>query len=307
MTSLVSRALAAIAGALLLAITPAANERQTSPRLVPIHVAVTGPEGAVPGLTKNDFEVSIDDKVRTIEQFSAPPSPLSVALLIDVTASMSFYTDLRGEIGKSFAPALLPADRARVGAIGARLVLAPRFSSNRREIIAAGRAAASVRKEDRAGPSPIWDAVDGTLRALENEPGVRGLILVTDGKATGNSVSSISLVQHAVAAGVVVQVLSEARPTVIRQSGTSFARVRSGLLLQELAKQTGGLYVPDDPPASGVLPPAGPLITRFVNDLRAMYTLAVAAEGPGGSAHRVSIVVKRPGLSVRTRRAFLTP
>ncbi|HET7218272.1 MAG TPA: hypothetical protein VFJ02_09490 [Vicinamibacterales bacterium] len=295
----------AIVTALIAAVIPDANARQPAPRLVPIHAAVTTSNGTlVPDLSKEEFDVAIDGNRKTIERFTAPPSPLTLVLLVDMTSSMTFYTDLRDEIGRSFGPALRPGDRARVGAIAGRLLLAPRFSSRVSEIAAAGRAATDVNKDDRAGPSPIWDAVDQTVRALQDEPGVRGLILVTDGKGTGNRISSVTAVEDAVAEGIVVQVLSEARPMVIRQSGEVFARVRSGVMLHELAKRTGGLIVPDDPPATGVLPPAGPIITRLVSELRGMYTLAVAEDGPSGAYHRIAITVKRPGLMVRTRGAY---
>jgi VWFA-related protein len=278
---------------------------QAAPRLVPIHVAVTTSNGTpVSDLTKDDVDVSIDGTVQSIERFSAPPSPLSVVLLLDVTSSMTFYTDVRDEIGKSFGPALRPADRARVGAIAAHPVVAPRFSSRVSDVVSAGRAATAVKKEDRAGPSPIWDSVDDTLTALQDEPGVRGLILVTDGKGTGNRISAVSVLEHAVAEGVVVHVLSEARPMVIRQSGDLFARVRSTVILQELAKRTGGLIVPEEPPAIGALPPAGPILARFVNELRGMYTVAVVDGGPRGSYHRIAISVKRAGLMVRTRGMY---
>lgn len=280
---------------------------QSGPRLVPIHFAVTTANGSlVTDLSKDELEVWIDGKVRAIERFSAPASPLSVVLLLDVTSSMTFYTGVRDEIGKAFGPALRPGDRARVGAIAARPVLAPRFSSRVSEVIAAGRAVTAVKKEDRTGPSPIWDAIDEAVTALQDEPGVRGLIVVTDGKSTGNRRGAASVMERTVGEGIVVHVVSEARPMVIRQSGDLFARVRPGLVLQELVKNTGGLIVPEEPPASGELPRAGAIITRFMNELRGMYTVGVADNAPRGSAHRIAIAVKRPGLQVRARGGYLS-
>ena len=278
---------------------------QNAPRLVPVHVAVTTANGTlVTDLSKDEIEVWVDGQVRAIERFSAPPAPLSVVLLLDVTSSMSFYTDVRDEIGKAFGPAMRPGDRGRVGAIAARPSLAPRFSSQASDVVAAGRAATAVKREDRTGPSPVWDAVDHAVTALQDEPGVRGLIVVTDGKGTGNRLGAAAVLEHAAGEGIVAHVLSEARPVVIRQSGDLYARVRPGLVLQELAKATGGLIVPEEPPASGALPPAGPIITRFMNELRGMYTLSVADDGPRGGAHRIAIAVKRPGLVVRARGEY---
>jgi VWFA-related protein len=275
--------------------------------LVPIHVAVVDAAGAsVTGLTKDDFAVRVDDTPGEIVTFAAPPSPVSVVLLIDMTSSMAVYTDIRDEIARSFVPALLPSDRARVGGIANRLKLAPQFSSDAKAIVSAGRAATSFDKGERNGPSPLWDALDGTLAALDEERGVRGIILVTDGRSTGNNVSSTSVLQRVVAEGVVMHVLTEARPVVIRQNATSFARVRSGLLLQELARRTGGLCIPEEPTAGSQLPAPGPILSRFVQDLRGMYTLGVSPDGASGSAHRVQITVKQPGLTVRARGAYWT-
>jgi VWFA-related protein len=273
--------------------------------LVPIHVAVADAAGtSVTGLTKDDFAVLVDDAPKEIVTFAAPPSPISVVLLLDVTSSMAVYTDMRDEIARTFVPTLLPVDRARVGGIANRLELAPQFSSDARAIVSAGRAATSFDKGERNGPSPIWDALDGTFAALDEERGVRGIILVTDGRSTGNHVSATAVLQRAVAEGIVMYVLTEARPIVIRQNATSFARVRSGLLLQELARRTGGLCVPEEPAPGAQLPTPGPILSRFVQDLRGMYTLAVSPDGASGSAHRVQITVKRPGLTARARGVY---
>ena len=150
------------------------------------------------------------------------------------------------EIGKSFAPALQTGDRARVGGLANRLVLAPAFSSNPKDVVSAGRAAVSFRKEDKFGASPIWDALDQAVEQLEPEKGVRAIILVTDGRATGNMKGIVPVADRAVFAGVVVHVLSESRPMIIRQSPTMAARIRPNLPLEQVARVTGGTIVPED-------------------------------------------------------------
>ena len=143
------------------------------------------------------------------------------------------------------------------------------------------------------------------MRALEPARGRRGILLVTDGRATGNKVPSLAAIQAAIAVGVVVQVLSETRTIFLRQDKDSYAQVRVGLMLEELTRLSGGMILPEDS-KSIQLPEPGPLIARLVNDLRQMYTIVIAAEGPAGSGHRVEVTVKRPGLSVRARSAYRT-
>jgi hypothetical protein len=288
---------------LLLASAPAA----TPDDLVSIHAAV---EGSIVGtggvLTKDDFAVSIDGRPVAITSVTPPPTPLTIVLLLDRTISMEIYGDIDDEVGKSFVPALREGDRARLGGIASRVALAPAFSSNPREILATGRAALTFRKEERAGPSPIWDAMDRALDAIEPEPGLRAILLVSDGRGTGNRISLAAVGDRAISSGVIVAVLSEALPMILRQNETTAARVRPGLALEELARATGGLIVPADPTPSTVLPPAGSTLAHLVNDLRGMYTIAVPVEGPPGSVHRIDVKITRPGLTARTRRAYRT-
>jgi VWFA-related protein len=279
---------------------------ERSQPLAVIDVAVTDGRGNVEGLKAGDFEVFVDGRQKPVESFAGPPVPLSVVLLLDVSGSMAVYVDLEDEISRSFAPALQPGDRALVGGIANRVQLAPRFTGIGKELISDGRKAVRFDKDDKFGPSPLWDALDATVTALEREAGRRGIILVTDGRATGNRIGSQAAILRAVQSGIVVHVLAEARALIIRQGQESFARVRPGLALQELAQQTGGSCLPQDAGPSTELPEAGPVIARMVRDLRGMYTLGVSPDGPAGSVHRVEVRVNRSDLSVRARRFFRT-
>jgi VWFA-related protein len=301
MRSRLSR-LAGIGCAAALAIAPA----KRSQPLAMIDVAVTDGRGNVDGLNAGDFQVFVDGRPTLVESFAAPPVPLSVALLLDVSGSMAVYVDLEDEISRSFAPALQPGDRALVGGIANRVQLAPRFTAVGRELISDGRKAVRFDRDDRFGPSPLWDALDATVAALEREAGRRGIILVTDGRATGNRIGSQAAILRAVQSGIVVHVLAEARALIIRQGEGSFARVRPGLALQEVAQQTGGSCLPQDPGPSTEMPEPGPVIAQMVRDLRGMYTLGVSQDGPAGSVHRIEVRVKRSELSVRARRFYRT-
>ena len=274
---------------------------------VSIHVAVGGgDDGSRGALSKDDFELSIDGRPTTIASLTPPPTPLTIILLLDRTISMETYGDIEDEVVDGFVPALRLFDRARIGGIANRLALAPAFSSSPRDIIAAARRALSFRKEDRTGPSPVWDALDRAIEVLEAENGLRAILLVSDGRATGNRSSASAVGDRAVSSGIVVDVLSEALPMILRQNETTAARVRPGLALQGIAQATGGLIVPADPTPSTQLPPAGPSLAGFVSDLRGMYTIEVAAAGPPGSVHRIDVKIKRAGLTARTRLAYRT-
>jgi hypothetical protein len=282
-----------------------ARQEPSRQDLVLIHVSVSGTESGTP-LTADAFEVLVDGNPVRIIFFKPPPSPLSVVLLLDKSASMEVYGDIDDQIGKAFAPALKPGDRARVGGIANRLVLAPAFSSNPRDVASAGRSAVAFRRQDKFGPSPIWDAVDHVVGQLESETGVRAIILVTDGRATGNTKGISQVAERAVFSGVVIDVLSESRPMIIRQSPTMAARIRPNLPLEQVARVTGGSIVPEDPGPTTPLPEPGPIIKKFVDELHALYTIGIEPTGPSGSRHRIEVRMKRDGLTARARGAYRT-
>jgi Ca-activated chloride channel family protein len=284
---------------------PAASQ---SSAVEPLDVAVTTELGhTVGGLTADDFEVLVDGAAVPVQKAIAPPAPLTLIVLFDVSASMSNYGDIEGEIERWIVPGLRPEDRVRIGGIASRVTLSPKFTSVRKEIINDGHRALDFKKSEKYGPSPIWDALAAAVQAIQPEPGRRGIILITDGRATGNTVSAADAIARSIVGRVVVEVLSEARPIILRQSGNDYARVRSGVMLEELARLTGGMVLPADPPPFGEIPAPGPILQRLITDLREMYTLEIAQAGPPGRAHRFEVKVKRPGVSVRTRSGYRVP
>jgi VWFA-related protein len=283
------------------ALKPSAAVPQASV-LIDVAVSTTQSE-RVPGLTAADFEVLVDGRPKPIETFAAPPGSIAVVLLLDVSASMAVYDDTDQLIG-AFVDNLAAGDQAQVAAVANRIQLAPRFSRTKREVMADTRTVLSFKNDEKFGPSPLWDALDAAAGALESQAGRRGIIFVTDGRASGNRIGALSAIERAMLARVTVHVLTEARPIFIRQDRDSVARIRSGLMLQELAKLTGGEYVPEDIKPGEALPDAKPVIARFVKDLRAMYTIGVSPDGPAGSLHRIEVKVKRPNVTIRTRNAY---
>jgi hypothetical protein len=217
---------------------------------------------------------------------------------------MDFYTD-SDPIVDAFAESLATGDRALVGGVANRLQLSPSWSGTKREVISGARTALNFKNEERFGPSPIWDALDGAAGFLEKQSGRRAIIFVTDGRGTGNRLSAVTAVERTFFAGITVHVLTEARTIFIRQDDDTAVRVRSGLMLQELARLTGGLCLPEYKP-NLEWPKPGPVIVQLVKDLRDMYTLEVSPEGAPGSFHKIEVKVKRPNVSVRTRTGYRT-
>jgi len=96
-----------------------------------------------------------------------------------------------------------------------------------------------VSPDNRAGPSPIWDAIDKTISSMTTDSGRRAVIVMTDGLSTGNVHSVSEVVDHANAAGVSISGIYAGNPFALWKEWP----VHVGDTLSAIASDTGGLYV----------------------------------------------------------------
>ncbi|MEZ5319424.1 MAG: hypothetical protein R2752_18635 [Vicinamibacterales bacterium] len=186
-----------------------------------------------------------------------PPAGRSMVLLVDATESHHSGTPtmwgwqsfpggptrprpdstvpLWGPI-REFRDALQPGDRATIGAVTDRLILEPGFADTGAQFEAsAWRLLAKADAAVRWTTTPLWDAVDASITALESAPPPRLVVLVTDGRATGNRLGLDEVARHAVSAGVSVHIVLG-----LDQDGDPAIRPSSEA--RRLAESTGGLF-----------------------------------------------------------------
>ncbi len=341
------------------------------PALVTIDVAVEQPRPMVDashvvpwtvatGLTVQDFEVFSDGQSCRIESLTAGRTILSIVVLIDVSAGTEITVNsLLEPLQAGLIPVLLPGDRVAFGRFGGIATkVERRFNSQHDELKEAARAALTPPTDTPAPParpapsdpvlaarglnggfglgaSPVWDAIDDATGVLESEPGRRAIILLTDGRSTGNVHSLDEAIRHAVAARTSVLVVGEGVDEEIRQSGTSSTVVRPAALLESMAGATGGAYAAVFGPEKSrpkrtdalamrqyrfreggePLKPArvdeaafkrwvGRMLAAFVGDLRAGYTLGFLAPALDGQFHTLDVRVRKTGLKVRASRQY---
>lgn len=284
------------------ALATAGLPAQSAPELVTFHAVVSSAAGApVPLLTRDDFDVAIDGTEHPIETFVARNRPV-VALLVDVSASMFTVPGTAEEALMCLVDGVEGADRLRVGAVARNLFLGP-VRSDYKALRADLAKALSPDDENVVGPTPLWNAIAVVADDLKKAPGPRAILLLTDGRSTGNRISLAEAAEVAIQANVAVNVVVPGPPehlTVMPQDGERSVIVRPSAPLTSLAEITGGTLHR----VSAMVPPD--VLTRTFAELRETYTLGVRPQGPPEARlHRVAVRLRVPGLQVRTRIGYV--
>ena len=208
---------------------------------------------------------------------------------------------------------LKATDRVRVGTIARTLFLSAPFAGGARTLPAPVRRALDVRGHQTPeplleshptssplrGPSPIWDAVDAAVDALSGEPGVRVIVLLTDGHSTGNQVGLEEVGWRAAQVGVPIHVIAARdAPYDVPQAGGGVGRVDARAGLVWLADVTGGSF---GSMADRIDTEAE--TRRVIDAVRRTYVLTLSSVGPVAVGD-LKVGITRAGLTVRAAQVF---
>jgi hypothetical protein len=166
-----------------------------------------------------------------------PPAPHSsprIVLLVDTSDSMTSHVPFRRgdrtlltDSAVALAGALRPDERVSLSRFGPEIRIGQ--AALRREELAA---AADALNDGTGGASPLWDALDAVLGSLD---GHGAIVVVTDGRTTGNELSFAELLSRLERSRVPVFFLCAERP---KQVSVADPSVR----LRRIAAATGGQY-----------------------------------------------------------------
>jgi len=292
-----------------------------SPAHVPtfIDVLVLGQDAQpIADLTQADFELLADKAPVQISQFAKSKQELSVVMLVDGTASQPLKRyEIMAGVTTGFVPSLRPADRARMAWLGNPTTLSPWLAADRTAALNQVRGPLDRLPLES---SPIWDAVDMCVQALAESPEPRVLLLMTDGRATGNRIGLDDAERKALEARVSISAVSEGGEWLIPQFGGSTDRARSDASLRRLADETGGMYLPDGTARRTlraqmnafayvkelVNTPSvpAPLVTTIMSNLRTRYRIGFNGDADG-RVHSLELRVKRAGVEIRAPKLYV--
>jgi hypothetical protein len=151
------------------------------------------------------------------------------------------------------------------------------------------------------GPSPVWDSVEAAVTALRAETGRKTVIVVSDGRSTGNRHGLVEVANYAANAGVAINIVASWSQSMIRQGPNSIVNVKPHVLLSGLADYSGGVYREPAIAQRGI--PKG-LFADILATVRGSYTLGFRGM-TDGKVHELEVHVKNRGLQVRVRKQYL--
>ena len=282
----VTAAAAALAGALVLGTGPVAAQFTSGVNLVEVYASVTDAQGhAVTDLKASDFELRENGEPQRVTNFAAGDFPLSVAVGIDRSFSMSgTRLSLVKSAAQAFLEELRPEDQAMILAIGSQVAVAAPLSANRAEQQVA------INKLDAFGTTGLHDAILTAIDEVQPARGRRALVLLSDGNDRYSRATAIDALERARRSDVMIY------PVGIGPTRAP--------LFAELATLTGGRssYAKDGAQLSETL-------RSIASELHRQYLLGYAPARPpvsGSNEWRsISVTVKRPDVRVRARDGYL--
>src|SRR5262249_37891852 len=149
--------------------------------MVQLSISVTnGRNHFVTDLSGSDFTVFEDGVSQELAYFTRDPLPLSVALLLDCSASMEEKLRAAQEAGARFVRTLAPEALAKVVQFNDHITPLQGFTADRDALEAA------LRQTHASGTTLLYDALYVTLKELraQGRPGVtrrRAIVLLSDG------------------------------------------------------------------------------------------------------------------------------
>ena len=252
-------------------------------------------------LRREDFEVLVDRVPVALESVTARQGPASIVLLLDATRTTLWMPRPLDEQLGIFAASLGPEDRLLFASLGEKATFSS-FGPANRDIRDDVRRAAEDGAERGFGNSPVWDALHEAVTRLAAEPPPRSILLLSDGRATGNKHGLVEVADYAMANSVAINIVLRHAPQRIRQGPQTAVLVQPGAPLEVLTAYTGGVifYYPelqDDQTRAR--------FGHLAASVRALHAFAFTAPVRDGQPHRLDIRSTRPGIKVHTPLAFL--
>lgn len=244
----------------------------------------------VSGLKKEDFSVFENGIEQPISLFSAEETPFAAVILIDTSGSMEQSVSLARAAAIKFLDGLRPDDHVAIYRFDSKVSLVQDFSNSR-------DVSEKIFDLRSYGMTSLNDAVFKAAMLLNARPEKRrAIVVLSDGADNQSSRSSSRALREALNANAVIYTVDMA-PT----HSTQGQRQQNRGALRNFSDKTGGMFV--STPGGVAMRDA---FENIVKELGVQYTLAYTPlnEKKDGKWRDIELRVRRPGLTIRTRKGY---
>jgi VWFA-related protein len=265
--------------------------------LVALKVTVTDQEqNYLGGLERGDFAVYEDGVQQRVEFFAAGTVPVDVAILLDMSASMSHKLEQVRAAATALVRSLGADDRASVMGFNDRVSVLQELTPDRAAIEGA------IARITSSGSTSLHNAIYITLRELQRlapseEIRRQAIVVLSDGEDTSSAIGFENVIETARRSGVSIFTISLGHDLAAGGGRRHFSE--SAYEMRLLAQESGAqAFFP------GEIDELGPVYDRIAAELRHQYTIGFISSNQrhDGALRRIVVRVPgRPGAMPRTR------
>lgn len=261
-------------------------------RTVPIFVSVVDRNGkTLDNVDRSQFRIlDNESEAKIIEFGKAFDQPISIALVLDASASMTYSMQHASKAAGEFVQrALKDGDRCSVTAVQDVPRRKQPLTGDRESV------AKALNGITPNGNTALFDAIQSVVRELREEKNRRAIVILTDGGDTSSISSYEEIAKLVREAGIPIYFIAyespEANPT------------RDLERLRYLAGETGGFV------ATATQQNLMARYEAIEKDLRAQFAIKyqITDFGKSNEWRRVRVVLDSPKMEARTIKGYFTP
>jgi Ca-activated chloride channel homolog len=269
--------------------------------LVSLNVTATDGQGKyVTDLGEDDFEVYEDGAKQKLTFFSKTQQPISLALLLDTSASMDERMGIAQEAAIGFAKQLHKDDQAEVIDFDSQVRVLSPFTND----------AAALEKAIRAttpnGSTSLYNALYIALKELKKSKTAgstdirrQAIVLLSDGDDTSSLIEFDQVLDLAKRSEVVIYSIGLRQGEIARREFKE-----AEFVLKQLSTETGGrAFFPTDARE------LAKIYQGIWDELSSQYAIAYSSANPkrDGAWRRIQVRLLRPSVTARTKQGYYGP
>ncbi|MEK7722755.1 MAG: VWA domain-containing protein [Acidobacteriota bacterium] len=254
----------------------------------------------------DDFSLFEDGKPQKIEYLSNLDSPLNIVILLDTSRSTQLIFEKIKNAAKEFIKQLKSNDRCMVISFDQQVRVEREFTSNTNSL---DRAIKNTLMSEKFG-TLLQDAVFVTVdKELAKVKGRKAIILISDGKDAGSSISKKDLLYRLEESDTpiysiiyeVEKFTSDAKIEPVKANKTQIVQQRKNLetaeFLQKMSNITAGRIYPKE------INNLGEAFKTISDELRKQYLIGYYPDDSNYSIdrHQIKVKVNKSDIVVRTK------